>query len=351
MRKGLNIWLFGIILASTIINVEAQDPLFSLYESNPVYINPGKVGRYRQKAAIFNQRFQSSTNSTYNTSQVTFILPIYLQGNYAEKSSINHDGGLGASIFNDVSNGAYKCTGGSISAAYNWRLDPNMKHLVSFGLTAGFMKVSADLSDYTWGEQYDDNEGFNGGTPAYSIPHGDRTTVLDAGFGAVWAFRNKLLKLKGIKSAEAGISLGHLNSPNISVASNNDVKLPIITKAYSHLYYAINEKYFTGVKILYLQQQSNMRTNLGAVFGVNFEKSGDYISESNNTTTGFILLESYIDIWMSANNSFGLALNLDFTNYKIGLAYESNYSTFSVNNKLGSAFELFLQANIPSAKK
>jgi len=330
----------------------AQDAFFSLYENNPVYLNAAKIGRYTKKTFIANQRLQSSVSSSkYNTSQFTFVLPVYLQMNYAEKSHVNHKGGIGISVYNDNIGGAFKTTGANVNFAYNWLLDKTFKHLVSFGLYSGYEKLAVDYNNYTWGEQYDPELGYAPGTPAYAVPDYEKSTVFDVGFGVLWSFRNKLLELKGIRNVEAGISLSHLNSPGLSFVENSNANLSLAIKIHSSLYYSLSEKYFTGVKLFYIQQESNRRVNIGGTFGVNFEKSGNYISETGRNDASFILKEAYLDVWASENKSFGIGTNFDFSNYKIGFSFESNYSTFTVNNKLGTAFEISLQAGIPDFKK
>ncbi len=350
-RFKIQIRLIGgvIILMMITYICKAQDPVFSQYDNNAAFLNPGKFSRFSKKTAAFNQRFQSSVDTQYNTSQFTFVLPIYQQKNYTERSNVNHLGGIGFSFLNDVSDGSFKTTSANISFAYNWKLDPKMQHMVSFGLSPGFIKLSVDLNDYTWGEQYRE-AGFDPNYTPGSIPDEDRATVFDVGFGTYWTFRNTELELNGIRNIDAGISLNHINSPNISTINNNKANLPVMVKMHASVYYALNEKLFTGIKLLYLHQQKNKRANIGGTFGANLEKSGDYISRIGKSEFGFILREFYFDAWVSTSKSFGLATTFDFTNYQLGFSYEPNYSTFSVVNKTGSAFELFLLVNLPDKK-
>ena len=328
-----------------IINISnSQDPIFNQFGNNPIYLNPAQISEYHYMTTFLNYRYESTINSNLNTAQFTYTHPYFVKGRKKDKS--NHLGSFGFSIYNDIAAQAFKTLGSNLSYAYKWRLDRKFLHNFSFGLSAGFINYSVDMSKLTWGEQFDSFNGFNPDIVATAVPSQPGTTVFDSGFGIHWYLVNPNRAKSGIKSAKAGISIGHLNNPNTSLVKGNETKLPRIFKFNSSFQYALDEKCFVGARSFLMTQNTYKQINAGVIFGINYELDPDYILRLHKYQYGFVMKEVMAILW-ARNGSLGLTANFDFTNYRIGLSYDGNYSTFSELNMIAPAYEIAFMAVIP----
>ncbi len=143
-----------ILLLATLGATEhsnAQDPHFSQFYANPIYLNPAFAGTNICPRLIINYRNQwpsiPGAFTTYNAS--------YDQ--YFEKLS----GGLGVLAMSDVA-GEGSLTHNSISFmyAYRLRLDERDRNNITFGLQASYFSKSLDWSKLTFGDQIDARDGF-----------------------------------------------------------------------------------------------------------------------------------------------------------------------------------------------
>jgi type IX secretion system PorP/SprF family membrane protein len=137
---------FGITMEG-----KAQDPIFSQFYANPIYLNPAFAGTTICPRLIMNYRNQWPSIPggfvTYNAS--------YDQ--YFEKLS----GGLGVIAMSDLA-GEGKLTHSSISMMYAYRLGLDMrnKYNLNFSLQGSYFSKSLDWSKLTFGDMIDSRDGF-----------------------------------------------------------------------------------------------------------------------------------------------------------------------------------------------
>lgn len=127
----------------------AQDPIFSQFYANPLYLNPAMAGSNICPRAILNYRNQwpsiSGTYVTYNAS--------YDQ--YMDKIS----GGVGLLLTNDrAGEGALTTT--MVSGMYSYRLTINRNLYLNAGFQATFLQRRIDWDKLTFPDQIDPKYGF-----------------------------------------------------------------------------------------------------------------------------------------------------------------------------------------------
>ncbi|MFY9311585.1 MAG: type IX secretion system membrane protein PorP/SprF [Bacteroidia bacterium] len=145
-----------IILASCILfalgineNLFAQDPEFTQFYANPLYLNPALAGTARCPRVNLNYRNQwpgiSGTYVTYSASYDQHVDVIA--------------GGLGLLITNDnAGQGTLRTT--NVSGMYSYLLNVSREFSLKFGAQATFFQKSIDWNKLTFGDMIDARRGF-----------------------------------------------------------------------------------------------------------------------------------------------------------------------------------------------
>lgn len=145
-----------IILASYILffvgineNLFAQDPEFTQFYANPLYLNPALAGTARCPRVNLNYRNQwpgiSGTYVTYSASYDQHVDVIA--------------GGLGLLVTNDnAGQGTLRTT--NVSGMYSYLLNVSREFSLKFGAQATFFQKSIDWNKLTFGDMIDARRGF-----------------------------------------------------------------------------------------------------------------------------------------------------------------------------------------------
>ena len=148
MKKIIFLLCLSIFALSS-YEVKAQDPAFSQFFANPLYLNPAMAGTNICPRIILNHRNQwpaiGKTYVTYSASYDQFV----------EKLS----GGLGFAIAKDVA-GAGNLNTTHISASYAYRLQLSKRLILNTGLEAAYRQLGIDWTSLTFGDMIDPVQGF-----------------------------------------------------------------------------------------------------------------------------------------------------------------------------------------------
>lgn len=127
----------------------AQDPHFTQYYANPIYLNPAFTGSYRCPRAIFNYRNQwPNISGTFVTTSFSFDTRI---------DAVS--GGLGVHFLNDrAGQGTMEIT--RFSALYAYQLTVSREFSMAFGVQATYGQKKLDWSKLTFGDMIDPKYGF-----------------------------------------------------------------------------------------------------------------------------------------------------------------------------------------------
>jgi len=192
---------FSFFILLSVINVSAQDPLFSNYDQNLSYSNPAFTGsgeNFRVGSLYRNQ--WPSTSANYQTSS-TFA-DIFL-----------NKMGIGLNyILDSAGRGTLKSQNADLSVAYSLPIGLN-SHL-RFGAELGLLAKRLDWSRITFNDMIDPRSGFIYTTQ--EIPRGGQVNKFDIDLGALFHHERFYL----------GYSVNHLNSPNVSLIGGESPLIP-----------------------------------------------------------------------------------------------------------------------------
>lgn len=302
----------------------AQDPLFTQFYAAPLYLNPAFAGSTGEGRIIANYRNQwpgiDANFVTYAASYDQYFARI--------RSS------FGAIIKRDEQGGGSTAPLISTDASliYAYMIPLNDKFVVQAGLSAGYGFRDLNFNRFIFGDQLSDDGPTGGGTTEAFL--NERRGYFDSGTGLV-LYSNQLW---------VGVSLAHLNSPNLSFTGETDF-LP--RRFSAHAGYKIPfKKLPPGWKrerdesitpaIMYLSQGAWDQLSIGSY--INFEP--------------LVFGVWYRGIPLKATefrgvNQDALAFELGFQldNLSIGYSYDYTVSRLSNVNTLG-AHEISIIYNI-----
>lgn len=310
MKNILNRLLITVIMLTS-FDAIAQDPTFTQFYANPLYLNPAFAGSNGCPRFAMNYRNQwpSLTGNfvTYSASYDQYF------------KSIN--GGFGAMLMHDQQGKASIQTS-TLALFYSYHLKVNRKFTMLFGARAAWMQKFLDWDKLTFGDMIDPRRGFIYQTG--DVPRGGSRGFFDASAGFV-GFSKKFF---------FGFAAHHLNRPNESMIIGNS-QLPIKLTAHIGADIPLGGKSryqnVTSVmpNIIYQYQNGFMELNLGT-----------YI-KYGNFQAGF---------WFRNRDAFILALGINTGNFKLGYSYDVTVSKLN-NGVSGGSHEISMGINLRCKKK
>ena len=303
------------VVTVLLFNNEArsQDPEFSQFYANPIYLNPALAVANICPRAVLNYRNQwpglAKSFVTYNASYDQYINKLA--------------GGIGVLVnVDNAGGGILKTTMASIMYAFSLRAAENL--YINMALEASFYQKTLNWQLLQFGDQIDPQQGFvypTGETPP------DNNSVIFPDFDAGVAFG-----WKGI--LHGGVAVHHLTEPNMAFYSQNENKLPM--KITGHLGVNINldpesigftednePKFYLAPNLLYQQQGQFHQLNAGVYIIRNPIVIGTWFRHNFENADAIIVL-----------------VGIDYKNLKIGYSYDITLSKLKSNT--GGAHEVSL---------
>lgn len=243
------IYIFGICALLTGAKAYSQDPEFSQFYANPLYLNPALTGASVCPRLIGNYRNQwpavGNAYITYNASYDQYVNFVH--------------GGLGLLFTADRAGaGNLNTTAISLSYAYMFKITDHLN--ASAGVSGGYYQRTLDYADLQFEDMIDPQAGFVLPT-SEKAPDNTRVGVLDLSSGVMLSYDDLFY---------GGIAVSHLTQPKIGFYTDNDTKLYM--KYTVHAGSTINlrsggadeEREFSiSPNILYQQQFKFHQLNLG----------------------------------------------------------------------------------------
>lgn len=202
-------WKIGLVIALGLLackNLKAQDPQFSQFYSNPLYLNPAFAGTSTYPRIVSNYRNQwpSSGNTfvTYNLSYDKYVLGI--------------KGAIGFQTLYDREVGGNINTVQS-SFVYCYHIMVNESLFFTTALQAGFVFKQFNTNNLIFPGMINQENGFINGAYALPVESGQKIFP-DFTYGMVGQWNDIYF----------GFSLGHLTQPNQSILEGDGMgKLPM----------------------------------------------------------------------------------------------------------------------------
>lgn len=244
MRKRLN-YLFVLIgLLSLSDRLVAQDPEFTQFYANPLYLNPAFAGSLKCPRFVMNYRNQwPSLTGNFVTTSASY-----------DQNVQTIQGGLGLLVMNDrAAQGTLNTT--TVSGMYSYAQNISRKFTIRAALQASYLQKSLDWSRLTFGDQIDPRKGFIYNTN--DVQRGGTVKAIDFSAGLV-GYSDRFY---------GGIAVHHLNEPNESLILGTS-RLPMKYTVHAGALIPIEKKSRDNdarlsPNILYRRQGEFQQLNLG----------------------------------------------------------------------------------------
>jgi type IX secretion system PorP/SprF family membrane protein len=251
-----------------ISNLFAQDPEFTQFYANPLYLNPAFAGSVRCPRLVMNYRHEwPSISGTYVTTSAS----------YDQYVNALH-GGIGVLVMNDRA-GEGTLTTTNYSGIYSYHLAITRTFSIIAGFQATFTQKRLDWSKLVFGDQIDSRLGYVFQTKE-QIPD---ASIINSDFSAgLLAFSNRFY---------GGFVVNHLTEPNESFYGNNQVSLlPRKYTGHIGMSLPLDRESSISPNILYQQQQDFRQINFGLYMNRGPLVGGLWVRTSNRNADSFIAL-------------------------------------------------------------
>lgn len=210
-----------IAVSATILcfcTAQAQDPLFSQYYANPLYLNPAMAGSNVGPRFVMNYRNQ------WPAIPGTFVTYAASYDQYFDAIS----GGLGVQAIADRTGESMYATN-AVNVMYSNNINLTRKLAIKTGLQAGYTNRSFNWDNLVFGDQIDARLGVVRGTLENTpIPGGGGTT--SANF---FDFAGGMLLYS--QNFYGGVAVHHLTQPNESILTGGNQTAQMYMKWTGHV--------------------------------------------------------------------------------------------------------------------
>ncbi len=304
--KGLKRAFTTVALCMIGINSNAQDPTFTQFYANPLYLNPALAGSHGCS------RFASNYRNEWPK----------LTGNYTTYSASwdsyfkNISGGIGILATHDQQ-GQGTINTSMLGLIYSYHVQLGRKWKLQFGARASWYQKYLDWDKLTFGDMIDPRRGFIYSTG--DVPRGGSRGFFDASAGAV--LFNKYFF--------AGAAVHHLNTPNESmIVGESKMPMRITGHMGAEIQLGRKSKYSNGTSIMpnviYQYQNGFMELSVGT-----YVKYGPL----------------NIGVWYRNRDAFILTAGINTGKFKLGYSYDVTVSKLN-NGVSGGSHEISLGINL-----
>jgi type IX secretion system PorP/SprF family membrane protein len=274
-----------------------QDPTFTQFYANPLYLNPALAGSYGCSRFASNYRNEwpnlSSNYVTYSASWDSYFS--------------NISGGIGVLATHDQQGvGTIKTS--MLGLIYSYHAQLNRRWKVQFGARAAWYQKSLDWDKLTFGDMIDPRRGFIYSTG--DVPRGGSRGFFDASAGAVIFNKNFF----------AGVAAHHANTPNESMIVGES-HLPVRWTAHmgAEIQLGRKSKYSNGTSIMpnviYQYQNGFQELSIGTYVKYGVINAG---------------------VWYRNRDAFIITLGINTGRFKLGYSYDVTVSKLNNGVSRGS---------------
>lgn len=281
-------------------NLRAQDPQFTQFYANPLYLNPAFAGTGRCPRVCLNYRNQwPNINGRYVTSSFSGDMHIDALA-----------GGIGVLVTtDDQAHGTLKTTNASF--LYSYQAAINREFSLKLGIQATYLQKSLDRSNLTFGDMIDARRGFvwNTGEPLPS----PRASAADFSAGILGFSKRYFF----------GFAANHINQPEEGLLGSS--RLPVKVTAHGGVIIPLekgNESYLSP-NILFQAQQNFKQLNLGLYY-----VKGPIVA----------------GLWYRSNDAVIALIGVQNNNFKFGYSYDVTVTDLA--GKTGGAHEISVQVQL-----
>lgn len=307
MAKKLILLLLTVVFAGIWQDLKAQDPQFTQFYANPIYLNPAFAGTARCPRICMNYRNQwpsvSGSFVTYSASYDQHVDAI--------------TGGLGIIVTqDDQANGTLRST--QASAVYSYLLPVTRHFSIKAGLQAGFFQKSLNRGKLNFGDMIDARRGFVWNTNE-AIPSQNKNN-LDFSAGLLGYSKRYFV----------GFAAHHITQPDEGLQGISKMPMKITAHAGAIIPLEKGNETYISPNVLFQQQQDFTQLNLGLYFVKGVLVGG---------------------LWYRNSDAFIALIGIQTDYFKMGYSYDITTSGLSGNTAGSHEVSLQLQFECRPKKK
>ena len=304
------ILLFAVAFFTS-IDLKAQDPAFSQFYANPLYLNPAFAGATDGGCPRANLNYRDQwpgVGRTYVTTSASWDQHIQAIG-----------GGLGVLVSQDRA-GAGNLNTSHASLLYSYRLKINNTFAMKAGFEASYRMIQLDWTDLTFGDMIDPQYGFIYPTNEDIVNNPTSKNFPDFSTGLIAYSENLFF----------GFAAHHLTQPSQGFISESQLPTKLTFHAGGSFPVSRYKNSITTISpnFLYQKQQDFQQFNYGIYLNRGPVVGGLWARNSLNNFDSFILM-----------------LGLVQDSFKFGYSYDITVSNLKNSNTLGAhelSFTLFM---------
>ena len=304
--KGLKRVLILCLLCLSAQSAVAQDPQFTQFYANPIYLNPAFAGSHGCPRFALNYRNEwPSLTGNY----VTY------SGSYDQYFK-NISGGIGIIALHDQQGQGTIFTS-SLGLVYSYHLKVNRKFTMLFGAKAAMVNKFLDWDKLTFGDMIDPRKGFIYATG--DVPRGGNRFFFDASAGMVGFSKHFFF----------GFAAHHLNMPDESMIIGES-RLPMRLTGHA------------GAEIP-LGSKSQYKNSTSIMPNVIYQYQNGFQELSIGTYLKYGAFTA--GAWYRNRDAFILSIGINTGKFKIGYSYDVTVSKLN-NGVSGGSHEVSLGLNL-----
>ncbi len=288
-----------------------QDPSFSQFYANPLYLNPALAGSYGCSRFATNYRNEwPNLSSNYVTTSVSW-----------DSYFSNISGGIGILATNDQQ-GAGTIKTSMLGLIYSYHAQLNRKWKLQFGARAAWYQKSLDWDKLTFGDMIDPRHGFIYSTG--DVPRGGSRGFFDASAGVVLFNKNFFV----------GGAVHHANTPNESmIVGESHLPMRVTAHMGAEIKIGGRSKYSSKTSvmpnIIYQYQNGFQELNIGTYFKYSAFTMG---------------------VWYRNRDAFIITMGINTGRFKLGYSYDVTVSKLN-NGASHGTHEISMGINLTCKPK
>jgi len=309
--------IFTILAVLASMQSFAQDPEFTQFYANPIYLNPALAGSHGCPRINLNHRNQwPSLSGAFITNSVSYDQFVNVL-----------QGGVAVSVTNDMA-GKNTINWSTVNLSYSYHLQATREFSFLFGAKATWNQKFLDWSKLTFGDQIDPRRGF-----IYQTGDLPRGNLLDNGWGTRGFFDVSAGIVGFSENFYFGFAANHLNKPQETLIIG-DSRMPMRFTGHmgANIVFGGKSQYRNQTSIspniIYTYQDGFMQLNVGT-----YVKYGVFTAGA----------------WWRARDAFILTIGLDAGSFKFGYSYDVTIS--KLTNASGGSHELSMGFNFSCRQK
>ncbi len=243
MMKKLTLAMLFVLSIGFSNSLLAQDPEFTQFYANPLYLNPAFAGTAKCPRICLNYRNQwPNLYKTYITTSASY-----------DQHIDGISGGIGLIAYNDkAGDGTLNTT--QISGMYSYQLNLTREFSMKFGFQGTYAQKSIDWSKLNFGDMIDARRGFVYNTN--EVPGLNKKSNLDISAGLLGFSKRYFF----------GAAFHHLTQPDEGFIGVSKLPMKITGHAGAIIPLAKGNESYISPNILYQRQQDFNQLNLGLYF-------------------------------------------------------------------------------------